>query len=91
MSIAIKLYQKHHCGRELPALGFEADRIRTPVSMATDNSHRIIMGEMLSTLLRPHFPFGSSSFLQVTRTTIKFSDEFEIRPDQPSDCRGFLL
>ena len=35
MPFAIKLYQKHHCGGELPALGIEADRIRTPVSMAT--------------------------------------------------------
>ena len=50
MPIAIKHYQKHHCGGELPALGFEADRIRTSVSMATNNSHRVIMGEMLSTL-----------------------------------------
>ena len=48
--IAIKLYQKHHCGGGLPVLGFEADKIRTLVSMATDSSHRLIMGESLSTL-----------------------------------------
>ena len=30
----------------LPALGFESDRIITLVSMATDSSHRGMMGEM---------------------------------------------
>ena len=29
------------------ALGFGPDRIRTLVSMATDNSHRVIMEKML--------------------------------------------
>ena len=29
------------------ALGFGSDRIGTQVSMATDNSHRVIMGKML--------------------------------------------
>ena len=54
--IAIKLYQKHqHCGRELPVLDFVAERIRTLVSMATNSAYRVIMGEMLSTLKRPHF------------------------------------
>ena len=48
--IAIKLYQKHHCGGGLPVLGFEADKVRTLVSMATDSSHRLIMGKSLSTL-----------------------------------------
>ena len=52
------------------AYGFGPDRIRTLVSMATDSSHRVIMGKMLSTLVAS-FTIGSSLFLQVTRTTIK--------------------
>ena len=32
------------------ALGFGPDRIGTLVSMATDSSHRVIMGKMMSAL-----------------------------------------
>ena len=46
-------------------LGFGPDRIGTLMSMATDSSHRVIMGKTLSALL-----IGSSSYLQVTRTSI---------------------
>ena len=42
-----KFYLKHHWGRGKAALGFGPDRIGTLVSMATDSSHRVIMGEML--------------------------------------------
>ena len=52
------------------ALGFGLDRIGTLVSMATDSSHRIIMGENIVTTLAPSFLIGSSSYLQVTRTSI---------------------
>ena len=38
--------------------------------MATDSSHRVIMGENLVSTLAPSFLIGSSSFLQVTRTSI---------------------
>ena len=38
---------KHHWGGGLAALGFGPDRIRTLVSMATDSSHRVIMGKIL--------------------------------------------
>ena len=41
------------------------DRIRTLVSMATDSSHRVIVST-----LPPSFLIGSSSYLQVMRTTI---------------------
>ena len=37
----------NHWGEGKAALGFRPDRIRTLVSMATDRSHRIIMGKML--------------------------------------------
>ena len=38
--------------------------------MATDSSHRVIMGENLVNTLAPSFLIGSSSYLQVRRTTI---------------------
>ena len=54
------------------ALGFGQGRIRTLVSMATDSSHRVIMGKMENVVstLAPSFLIGSSSYLQVTRTSI---------------------
>ena len=45
--IVIKFHQKHNWGRGLAASGFGPDRIRTLVSMATDSSHRVIMGKTL--------------------------------------------
>ena len=45
--IIIKFHLKHHWGGGLAALGFGPDRIRTLVSMATDSSHRVIMGKIL--------------------------------------------
>ena len=45
--IVTKFYLKHHCVGGKDALGFGPDGIRTLVSMATDSSHRVIMGKML--------------------------------------------
>ena len=45
--ITIKFYLEHHLGGGTVALGFEPDRIRTLISMATDSFHRVIMGKML--------------------------------------------
>ena len=45
--IATKFYLKHHWVGGKDALGFGPDGIRTLVSMATDRSHRVIMGKML--------------------------------------------
>ena len=45
--IIIKFHLKHHWGGGYAALGFGPDRIRTLVSMATDSSHRVIMGKIL--------------------------------------------
>ena len=42
--IGMKFYLKHHWGGGKASVGFDADRIRTLVSMATDSSHRVIMG-----------------------------------------------
>ena len=45
--IIIKFHLKHYWGGVLAALGFGSDWIRTLVSMATDSSHRVIMGKIL--------------------------------------------
>ena len=45
--IIIKFHQEHYWGGGLTALGFGLDRIRTLVSMATDSSHRVIIGKIL--------------------------------------------
>ena len=43
--IITRFYLKHHLVGGKAALGFGPDRIRTLVSMATDSSHRVIMGK----------------------------------------------
>ena len=45
--IVKKFYLNHDWGGGMAALGFGPDRIGTLVSMATDRSHRVIMGKML--------------------------------------------
>ena len=67
-SIAIKFYLNHQCGGRKATLGFGLDRIRTHISMATNISLRVIMGKYFTTL-SSSFLIGSSSFLQVTRTS----------------------
>ena len=46
--IGMKFYLKHHWGGGKASVGFDLDRIRTLVSMATDSSHRVILGKMAS-------------------------------------------
>ena len=53
--IATKFYPKHHWGGGKAALGFWPDRIGTLDSMATDSSHRVIMGKISLALYRLHF------------------------------------
>ena len=48
--IVTKFYLKHHWGGGLIALDFGPGRIGTLVSMATNSSHRVIMGKMLCPL-----------------------------------------
>ena len=47
VGIVTKFYPNHHWGGGNAALGFGLDRVGTLVSMATDSSHRVIMGKML--------------------------------------------
>ena len=46
--IEMKFYLKHHWGGGKASVGFDPDWIRTLVSMATDSSHRVIMGKTAS-------------------------------------------
>ena len=69
--IATKFYQKHHWGGGLTALGFEPDRIRTLVSMATQSSHRFIMEKTVSPLFLGFFFIRSVSYLQETKTCMR--------------------
>ena len=48
--IGMKFYLKHHWDGGKASVGFDPDWIRTLVSMATDSSHRVIMGKMASSL-----------------------------------------
>ena len=78
--IIIKFYLKHYWGGGKAAFGFGADQIRTLVSMATDSSHRVIMGEKCVITFSRLFLIGS---LQVTMTYIRafMSSKFgRIRP-----------
>ena len=81
--ITTKFYLKHHWGGGKAALGFDADQIRTLVSMATDSSHRVIMGEKGVITFSRLFLIGSFLYLQVTMTYIRacMSSKFgRIRP-----------
>ena len=42
--IGMKFYLKHHWGGGKASICFDPDWIRSLVSMATDSSHRVIMG-----------------------------------------------
>ena len=81
--ITIKFYLKHHWGGGKAVLGFGADQIGTLVSMATDSSHRVIMGKRASSLFFCLFLIGSFLYLQVTMTYTRacMSSKFgQIRP-----------
>ena len=46
--IGMKFYLKHHWGGGKASVGFDLDGISTLVSMATDSSHRVIIGKTAS-------------------------------------------
>ena len=72
-------------GRGKASVGFDPDRIRTLVSMATDSSHRVIMGEKQ----RHHIfsnAFDRILFILAGNDDMNESlDEFEIWPDSTTD------
>ena len=53
--IVTKFYLNHHYGGGKAALAFGPDRIGILVSMATDSSHRVIIGENVVNTLAPSF------------------------------------
>ena len=83
--IAIKFYLKHHWGEGKATWGFGADQFRTLVSMATDSSHRIIMGKTASSR-RFLECFDRILFILAGNDDMHESlDVFEIWPDSTSD------
>ena len=63
-------------------LCFGPDRIGTLVSMATDSSHRVIMGKILLALFDQIF-----FILAGNEDNYNILDEFEFRSDLTKDCR----
>ena len=45
--IIITFHLEYHWGGEMPVSGLGPDQFRTLISMATDSSHRVIMGKIL--------------------------------------------
>ena len=62
--IKIKFHLEHHWGGGLAALDFQPNQFRTLVSMATDSSHRAVMG----TICDHSSSFIFDLFLQVIST-----------------------
>ena len=82
--IAIKFYLKHHWGGGKASVGFDLDQIRTLVSMATDSSHRVIMGKTVSSRFLQCF--DRILFILAGNDDMHESlDEFEIWPDSTTD------
>ena len=81
----MKFYLKHHWGGGKASVGFDPDRIRTLVSMATDSSHRVIMGKTTSSRFLECFDW--ILFILAGNDDMHESfDEFEIWPDSTTDC-----
>ena len=85
--IVFNCHLVHHGGRGLAAIGFGLDRIRTMVSMATDSSHRVIMGKKPCDY-SSYFIFDWFFFILVGNEdnyTCNILDGFEIRQDLTRD------
>ena len=82
--IALKFNLKHHWGGGKASVGFDLDRIRTLVSMATDSSHRVIMGKTASSCFSNAFDL--ILFILAGNDDMHESlDEFEILGDSTTD------
>ena len=82
--IGMKYYLKHHWGGGKDSVVFNPDWIRTLVSMATDSSHRVIMGKTTSSrflecLIRSFFILAGNDDMH------ERLDEFEIWSDSNPD------
>ena len=81
----MRFYLKHHWGGGKATVGFDPDLIRTLVSMATDSSHRVIMGKK-----RRHHVFSNAfdrilCILAGNDDMHESLDEFEIWLDSTTD------
>ena len=84
--ITIKFYLKHHWGGGKASVGFDPDQIRTLVSMATDSSHRVIMGKTASSRFLKCF--DQILFILAGNDDMHESlEEFEIWPDSTTHYR----
>ena len=80
----MRFYLKHHWGGGKASVGFDPDRIRTLVSMATDSSHRVIMGKTTSSRFLECIDW--ILFILAGNDDMHESlDEFEIWPDSTTD------
>ena len=86
--ITIIFYPEASFGWGNAALGFGPGRIRTlvsMVSMATDSSHRVIIGKTVLPLFLGCF--SPDLFILAGKEDMHESwDEFEVRPDPTTDC-----
>ena len=80
----MKFYLKHYWGGGKASVGFDPDRIRTLVSMATDSSHRVIMGKTVSSVFSNAFDL-ILFILAGNNDMYESLDEFEIWPDSTTD------
>ena len=84
--IGMKFYLSHHWDRGKASVGFDPDRIKTLVSMATDISHRVIIGKTASSRFLECFDL--ILFILAGNDDMHESlDEFEIWPDSTTDYR----
>ena len=80
----MKFYLKDHWGGGKASVGFDPDRIRTLVSMATDSSHRDIMGKTTHHVFSN--AFDRILFILAGKDDMHESlNEFEIWPDWTTD------
>ena len=68
---AIKFYLNHYWGGGKASVRFDLYQIRTLVSMATNSSHRVIIGKNGVITFSRMLLIGSFSYLQVTATCMR--------------------
>ena len=71
---------KHHWYGGLPVVGFEVDRLRTPVAMAADSIYRVIMGKCCGKLSDIDLDW-IFFLLASNKDNHNVSDQFEFRSD----------
>ena len=78
-------YLKHHWGGGKAASGVWPDRIETLASMATDSSHRVIMGKILLDSSAYIF-YWILFILAGNEDNHIIPNEFEFQPESTKDC-----